>query len=70
MRGIANMFAHELENAIKANKSELLIEVKDVKGVSDVNIGVDENIRNFIKSKRKRIYVVGPVFVWLTAKIS
>jgi O-phosphoseryl-tRNA synthetase len=70
MHGIANLFAHELENAIKNKKQELVIEVKDVKGVSDVNISVDENIRNFIKSKNKRIQVVGPVFVWLTAKIS
>jgi O-phosphoseryl-tRNA synthetase len=69
MLGIANLTAYEIEKAIAAGKKEVLIEVKDAKSLTDVNLQIEEVVRRYIESKNKLIDIRGPVFVWIKAII-
>jgi O-phosphoseryl-tRNA synthetase len=48
MLGIANLAAYEIEKAIAEGKKEILIEVKDAKSLSDVNLQIEEVVRRYI----------------------
>lgn len=69
IRGIANQAAYAIESAVKEGKKEVLTDVKNVKSLTDVNLKIDHTVRRYIQSSNKRIYVVGPVFVWISTKI-
>jgi len=69
IHGIANLAAYEIEKVIKENKKEVVIEVKDVKSLADINLQINDAIKHYIESTKKKIDVRGPVFVWITAKI-
>jgi len=67
--GISNLFVYELENAIENGEEELDVEVKEVKSLSRINLDLDENVREYIELKHRRISILGSVFVCLSAKI-
>jgi len=69
IKGIANLTVAEIEKAIEENRKEVLIEVKDVKSLGDINLQTEEVVRNYIESNNKKIDVRGPAFVWISTKI-
>ncbi len=40
-----------------------------IRSLTDVNMEIDDAIRRFLRSNKKTIEVIGPMFVWITAKI-
>lgn len=69
IRGIANQAVYVIESAVKKTRKKVLTQVKNVKSLTDVNLEINPNTRRYIRSSGKRIYVVGPVFVWISTKI-
>ncbi|ODS39257.1 MAG: O-phosphoserine--tRNA ligase [Candidatus Altiarchaeales archaeon WOR_SM1_86-2] len=59
----ANLFAHEIENAVKRNEKVGFWQIKMAKNPSDLNIVVGGIARRYISSKNKRIDLRGPVFM-------
>lgn len=69
MLGIANLAAYEIEKAIEEGKKEVLIEIKDAKSLTDINLKIEEVVRRYIESKNKTIDIRGPVFVGIKTTI-
>jgi len=67
--GIANLAAYEIEKAVAEGKKEVLIEVKDAKSLTDVNLQIDDVVKRYIESNNKKIDIRGPIFVWIKAII-
>jgi len=70
MHGIANLLAYELEKAVEESRDEVLVEVKDVKSLTDVNMKIDDVVRRFVESNNKKIDIRGPAFVSIKVRIS
>ena len=45
------------------DEGEVMVQVRMAKGASDVNVTIDPLARDFIRGKKRRIDVRGPVFV-------
>lgn len=69
MLGIANLTAHEIEKAVAEGKKEVLVEVKDAKSLTDINLQIEEVVRHYIESKNRLIDIRGPIFVWIKTTI-
>ena len=69
MLGLANKAAYEIEQAVAKGETEVLVEAKMIRSLTDVNMETDDAVRRFLRSNKKTIEVVGPTFVWVTAKI-
>jgi O-phosphoseryl-tRNA synthetase len=67
--GLANKAAYEIEQAVAKGETEVLVEAKMIRSLTDVNMETDDAVRRFLRSNKKTIEVVGPMFVWVTAKI-
>ena len=69
MLGLANKAAYEIEQAVGKGEKEVVVEAKMIRSLTDVNMEIDDAIRRFLRSNKKTIEVIGPMFVWITAKI-
>jgi O-phosphoseryl-tRNA synthetase len=69
MMGMANKAAYEIEQAIEKGEKEILVEAKTIRSLTDVNMEIDDAVRRYLRSNKKTINVIGPMFVWITAKI-
>ncbi|MGA2681453.1 MAG: O-phosphoserine--tRNA ligase [Candidatus Bathyarchaeia archaeon] len=69
MMGLANKAAYEIEQAAAKGEKEVVVEAKMIRSLTDVNMEIDDAIRRFLRSNKKTINVIGPMFVWVTAKI-
>jgi O-phosphoseryl-tRNA synthetase len=69
MQGLANKAAAEIEQAVEKGAKEVLVESKMIRSLTDVNMEIDDAIRRFLRGNKKTIEVVGPMFVWVSAKI-
>lgn len=69
MQGLANKAAYEVEHAVEKGAKEVLVESKMIRSLTDVNMEIDDAVRRFLRSNKKTIEVVGPMFVWISAKI-
>ncbi len=66
---VASLAAAKIEEAIQLGRKVVDIRVKMAKHPSDVNIKVSDVARRYITSQKKKIEVVGPVFIGVRAKI-
>ena len=69
IHGIANLVAYEVEKAIAENRNEVLVEVKNVNDLIDINMRIEDAVKDYIESKDKKIDVKGQVFFHISAKI-
>lgn len=69
MLGLANKASYEIEQAIAKNEKEVIVEAKMIRSLTDVNMETDDAVSRFLRSNKKTIEVIGPMFVWITAKI-
>lgn len=68
---ISNYFAYEIENIIKRGESgwgeekrpSLYMQIKMAKAPSDVNISISDTARRHITSKKREIFIKGPIFI-------
>ena len=69
MMGLANKAAYEIEQAMAKGEKEVVVEAKMIRSLTDVNMEIDDAVRRYLRSNKKSINVIGPMFVWITAKI-
>ena len=69
MQGLANKAAYAIELAVEKGTKEVLVESKMIRSLTDINMETDDAIRRYLRSSQKTIEVVGPMFVWVSAKI-
>jgi O-phosphoseryl-tRNA synthetase len=69
MLGLANKASYEIEQAVAKGEKEVIVEAKMIRSLTDVNMETDDAVSRFLRSNKKTIEVVGPMFVWITAKI-
>ncbi len=69
MLGMANKAAYEIEQAIAKGEKEILVEAKMIRSLTEVNMEIDDAVRRYLRSNKKTINVIGPMFVWISAKI-
>jgi O-phosphoseryl-tRNA synthetase len=69
IHGILNLAVYEIEKAIDEGKDKVLTEVKDVKSLTDINLQIEDVVRQYIKSINKKIDIRGPAFVWIKTTI-
>ncbi len=69
MLGLANKAAYEIEQAAAKGEKEVVVEAKMIRSLTDVNMEINDAVRRYLRSNKKTINVIGPMFVWITAKI-
>ncbi len=65
MTGIANDIAFRVEN----EDNSFVYKIKMARSLADINLGIPEEVRNFIKKQHKRIDIRGPVFLTAEAEM-
>lgn len=65
----AHFAARKIEDGAIENKKEVLIRVRNVEGLSSVNLQIQENVRRYVIWKGGKIDVRGPMFVKVRAKL-
>jgi O-phosphoseryl-tRNA synthetase len=66
---LVNLFAADVEEALKRGESEGFFQIKMAKTPSDVNIGVNPVARRYISSVNKSISVKGPIFTAIEFRV-
>ncbi|MEM1578427.1 MAG: O-phosphoserine--tRNA ligase [Archaeoglobaceae archaeon] len=65
----AHFAASKIEEGAIENKKEVLVRIRNVEGLSSVNLQVQENVRRYVIWKGGKIDVRGPMFVKVRAKL-
>jgi O-phosphoseryl-tRNA synthetase len=68
LRAIAQAAAARIENAISSKELPFEFKVKNVRYIHDVNLDLPLEIRQYLESRHKKIFIRGPVFIHITAE--
>jgi O-phosphoseryl-tRNA synthetase len=63
LKAIASLAAYEAERLVERTDPEARVEVKNVRSLTDVNLRLEDAVRRFLESEKKRIDIRGPVFL-------
>ncbi|WP_290598205.1 MULTISPECIES: O-phosphoserine--tRNA ligase [unclassified Archaeoglobus] len=66
---ISYLSARKIEEAAFAGDKEVMVKVRVVENLSDINLYIQDNLRRYILWKRGKIDVRGPVFVTVKAEV-
>jgi O-phosphoseryl-tRNA synthetase len=70
MHAFAALAVAEIERAAKEKKRTIMVQVKNVKAPSDINLMIDEVAQRYITANKKRIDIRGPFFTTVVAEFS
>ncbi len=68
--GVARFAAARVEEAVKSGKKRFNLRIRMARRLKDVNLSVGSAARRFITSRKKKIDILGPIFLGIRAEIS
>jgi O-phosphoseryl-tRNA synthetase len=68
--GVARFVAARVEEAVKSGKKRFNLRIRMARRLKDVNLSVGSAARRFITSRKKKIDILGPIFLGIRAEIS